>query len=168
LHRGGDLAYNQTQLLFTWNLVDVSRSAHPSQRSAHRSRLLALPFVALCAVVYLGSAAHFALVQHSTCLEHGEVLHLEEGGGLAQPQRPEASFTDERFTSASQGVRIGHGAEAHCSHASLRRETLMPAEWCLAAPDLQSESGRGSLHGQLLPEPVARLRLAPKSSPPLS
>jgi len=146
----------------------VSRSALPPQRSAPRSRLLVLPFVALCAVVYLGSAAHFALVQHATCLEHGEVLHLEEGGGLAQSQRPEASFTDERITSASQRGRIGHGTEAHCSHASLRRETLMPAAGYLAAPDLQSESGRGPTQDQLLPEPVARLRLAPKSSPPLS
>jgi hypothetical protein len=147
----------------------VSRSTHPSPRSPRRSRLLALPFVVFCAVVYLGSAAHFALVQHSTCLEHGEVLHLEEEGEeLAQAWRPEVSFTDERITSASQGAQLGHGTEAHCSHTSLRRETLLPAAGYFTAPDLQSESGRGPTHEQLLPEPVARLRLAPKSSPPLS
>ena len=148
--------------------MDVSPNDRHPQRSLSRSRLLALPLVAFCAVVYLGSATHFALVQHSTCLEHGEVLHLEEGGGSAQAQRPEASFTDERFTSASRGAQISHGAEAHCSHASLRRETLMPAAGYLAAPGLESESSRGPAHEQLLPEPVARLRLAPKSSPPLS
>jgi hypothetical protein len=148
--------------------VDVSPTDRHSQRSLSRSRLLALPLVMFCAMVYLGSAAHFALVQHSTCLEHGEVLHHEEGGGLAQAQQPEASFTDERVTSAGQSVRIGHGAEAHCSHTSLRRETLLPAAWCLAAPDLRSDSDQGPAHELLLPEPVARLRLAPKASPPLS
>jgi hypothetical protein len=163
------LAYKQTQLLFIWEFVDVSRSAYRSQRSAPRPRLLALPLVALCAVVYLGSAAHFALVRHSTCLEHGEILHLDEGGGAAQQsQRSEASFTDERITGSGRRVRIGHGAEAHCSHASLRRESLMPAAWCLAALDSEAESGRGFTQDLLVPEPVARLRLAPKSSPPLS
>jgi hypothetical protein len=157
------------QLLFIWDFVDVSRSAYRSQRSASRPRLLALPLVALCAVVYLGSAAHFALVQHATCLEHGEVLHLDEGGSAAQQsQRSEASFTDERIASASQRARIGHGAEAHCSHASLRRESLIPAAWYLSAPDPQAESSRSPTQDLLLPEPVARLRLAPKSSPPLS
>ncbi|WP_044198051.1 hypothetical protein [Hyalangium minutum] len=146
----------------------MSRSSYRSQRSAPRPRLLALPLVALCAVVYLGSAAHFALVQHSTCLEHGEILHLEEDGGSEPSQRSEASFTDERITSARLRARIGHGAEAHCSHASLRRESLLPAAWWLAALALQAESGRGPAQDLLLPEPVARLRLAPKSSPPLS
>jgi hypothetical protein len=144
----------------------VSRSARPPQRSAPRSRLLALPLVALCAVVYLGSAAHFALVQHSTCLEHGEVLHLEDGGGSSQS---EASFTDERIARRmNQRGRIGHGSEAHCSHASLRRETLLSAAWYLASLDPQSESRRSPTQDLLLPEPVARLRLAPKASPPLS
>lgn len=146
----------------------MSRSSYRSQHSAPRSRLLALPLVALCAVVYLGSAAHFVLVQHATCLEHGEILHLEEDGGSEPSQRSEASFTDERITSARLRARIGHGAEAHCSHASLRRETLMPPGWCLSALDPQAESGRGPVRDLLLPEPVARLRLAPKSSPPLS
>ena len=147
----------------------MSRSDYRSQRSAPRPRLLALPLVALCAVVYLGSAAHFALVQHSTCLEHGEVLHLEEAGGAEPWQWSDASFSDECITtSARQRARMGHGADAHCSHASLRRETLMSAAWCLSALDPQAESGRGPTQDVLLPEPVARLRLAPKSSPPLS
>lgn len=146
----------------------MSRSARPSQRSAPRPRLLALPLVALCAVVYLGSAAHFALVQHSTCLEHGEVLHLEDGGGNTPSERTEASFTDERIARRSSRGRLGHGAEAHCSHASLRRETLLSAAWYLAPLDQHSESLRSAMQDLLLPEPVARLRLAPKASPPLS
>jgi hypothetical protein len=155
-------------LLFIWNLVDVSRSDHHPLRSPHRPRLLALPLVALCAVVYAGSAAHFALVQHSTCLEHGEVIHSDEGGMPAQPQRLEPSSTDERVTPTSQGPRLGHGAEAHCTHTFLRRESLLPAAWCLPTPEALGESSRILGLEQLPLEPVARLRLAPKSSPPLS
>lgn len=163
------MAYKHSQLLFIWDFVDVSRSAYRSQRSAPQPRLLALPLVALCAVVYLGSAAHFALVQHSTCLEHGEILHIEEGGGASeQSPRSEASFTDERITSASRRARIGHAVEAHCSHASLRREALLSASWCLSARDPQAEFALRAAQALLVPEPVARLRLAPKLSPPLS
>ncbi len=146
----------------------MSRSDLQPQRSSPRSRLLALPFVALCAVVYLGSALHFAFVQHGTCLEHGEVTHLEESGSGAQPRPREASFTDERLTRASQGATISHGADAHCTHAFLRREVLLPAAGALLAPEPSAESGPVARWEQVLPEPVARLRLAPKSSPPLS
>jgi len=148
--------------------VGVSRSDHHPLRSSHRQRLLALPIVALCVVVYAGNAAHFALVQHSTCLEHGEVMHLDGEGLTAQPQRLEASFIDERFARPDQGARIRHGAEAHCTHAFLRRESLVPASWCLPWPEAMAESGRSFGLEQVPPEPVARLRLAPKSSPPLA
>jgi hypothetical protein len=144
---------------------------HPerhSQRSLHRSRLLALPFVALCSLVYLGSAVHFALVQHSTCLEHGEVIHVDGAWAHAQPQQVEASFTDERITGASQGILASHGAEAHCTHAFLRRESLPPTALCLLTPEAAAESSLVRKLEQIPAEPVARLRLAPKSSPPLS
>jgi hypothetical protein len=129
---------------------------------------LALPFVALCAVAYLGGALHFALVQHSTCLEHGEVIHLDEVQGPAQAQQVEVSFTDERVTRASQGVTASHGAEAHCSHTFLRREGVASTAGLLLAPEAVAESGSAPVREQLHPEPVARLRLAPKASPPLS
>jgi hypothetical protein len=156
------------QQLFTWESVEVSRPDRHSQWSPHRPRLLALPFVVLCAVVYLGSAVHFALVQHSTCMEHGDVIHLDEHGAPAQPQRLEASFTDERAARVSTGGGIAHGAEAHCAHVSLRREGLLPPAWSLSMPGAVAESGLMPGLEQLPAEPVARLRLAPKSSPPLS
>jgi hypothetical protein len=154
--------------LFIWKAVDVSRSDRQIQQGPRRPRLLALPFVVLCALVYLGSAVHFALVQHSTCLEHGESIHSGEEGVAAQPQWLEASFTDQRFTRSSQLERAGHGSEAHCTHTTLRRETLVPAALCLPTPEGRAVSAQGPGVEQLPSEPVARLRLAPKSSPPLS
>lgn len=146
----------------------MSRSDRHLLESPRRPRLLALPFVALCTVVYLGSAAHFTLVQHATCLEHGEAIHLDEEGVAAQPQRLADSFTDERVTRSSQEARIGHGAEAHCAHTFLRRESLLPTAWSLSTPEDTTESVQVLGLEQLPSEPVARLRLAPKSSPPLS
>lgn len=148
--------------------VDVSRSDCHSQWSPLRRRLLALPFVVLCAVVYLGSAVHFALVQHSTCMAHGEIIHVDEQGAFAQPQRLDASFTDERVARASTGGQVAHDAEAHCAHFSLRRESLIPASWSLLTPGAMAESSLRPGLEQLPAEPVARLRLAPKASPPLS
>lgn len=156
------------QQLFVLKAVGVRRSDHHQQWSLRRPRLLALPFVVLCAVVYLGSAVHFALVQHSTCMEHGEVIHLEEQESPAQPKQPEASFTDERVARASTGDQIAHGAEARCTHVSLRRESLIPETWYLLTPGVIAEPALRPGLEQFPAEPVARLRLAPKSSPPLS
>ncbi|MBN1204813.1 MAG: hypothetical protein JXB05_07810 [Myxococcaceae bacterium] len=118
----------------------------------------------------LGSAAHYALVQHATCLEHGELIHVSEAEAEAhaQPPRLADSFADVRITRTSQAATPAHGAEAHCSHTLLRREGLMPAAWYLISAEPEAQSSPVLPLEQLHPEPVARLRLAPKSSPPLS
>jgi hypothetical protein len=119
-------------------------------------------------VVYLGSAAHFALVQHGTCLEHGEVIHLDELRASAQPQPPEASFSDARLTRAGQEIAASHEDEAHCSHVFLRRQGLAHSACCLLTTVDAAESVPVIALEPFHPEPVARLRLAPKASPPLS
>jgi hypothetical protein len=127
-----------------------------------RSRLLALPLVVLCALAYLGSAAHFAFVQHSVCLEHGESVHTDE----VRTAEAEGSFEDSRIARTSQVAAQSHGAEDHCAHTFCRREALSPPSdtvLCVAASPV---SGPVLFADVVLPEPVARLRLAPKSSPP--
>ncbi len=146
----------------------MSRPDRHPKWSSPRSRLLALPFVALCAVAYLGSAAHHALVQHATCLEHGEVIHVGEAAAHAQPAQLAVPFEDVRITRASQMATPGHGAEAHCSHTLLRREGLTPAAWYLSGAEPEARPRPVLAPEQVHPEPVARLRLAPKASPPLS
>ncbi|WP_224245173.1 hypothetical protein [Hyalangium gracile] len=146
----------------------MSLSAHHPEWSPRRRRVLALPFVVLCAVVYLGSAMHFAFVQHSTCLEHGESIHVDEDQGAVQPRPVEVSFADERVTQSSQSVAASHGADAHCAHTFFRREGLAPTASVPFEAEVAIEPGRALAPRQIHPEPVARLRLAPKSSPPLS
>jgi len=129
-----------------------------------RPRLLALPVVLLCALAYLGSAAHFVLVQHRACLEHGDLLHADElEPGAVFAQAP--SFEDERFTRAEAKVP-GHGSDAHCAHAFLRRAVLPPVE---VQPVLEVPVLEGPVLAQVresVEPPVAWLHLAPKASPP--
>lgn len=131
-----------------------------------RPRLLALPLVLLCALAYLGSAAHFFLVQHTPCIEHGDMLH--EGGaeqGEAQVQVRE-SFEDERITRSDAAQVSVHGADAHCAHVFLRRAVQPPAGVMLP-PEAPVLSGQVLEAYSVAVEPqVAWLHLAPKSSPP--
>jgi hypothetical protein len=129
------------------------------------SRLLALPLVLVCVLAYLGSAAHFVLVQHRTCLEHGEVVHgdeVEQGHGS---ETVRASFSDERLT-RTDAVASVHGADVHCAHTVLRRVASPPVGVMLSeevpapeGPVLLADSGH-------VEPPVEWLHLAPKSSPP--
>ena len=128
-------------------------------------RLLALPLVVLSALAYLGSAAHFTLVQHSTCLEHGEVVHGEvEEGHASEGMR--ASFEDERLARTDVAPVAVHGVEAHCAHTFFRRvavplvgATLVDVQPCPSGPSLLTA-------GAPVEPPVGWLFLAPKSSPP--
>ena len=130
-----------------------------------RPRLLALPLVLLCALAYLGSAAHFFLVQHNTCIEHGELLHE---AGVAQGKAPvqvRESFEEERFTRTDAQVSV-HGADAHCAHVFLRR-VVQPPAGAMLPPEAPVLSGQVLEVDSVAVEPqVACLHLAPKSSPP--
>ncbi|MCY1045753.1 hypothetical protein OV208_30850 [Corallococcus sp. bb12-1] len=138
---------------------------HPSTNRP-ASRLLAWQWVLVCVLAYVGSVLHFALVQHTTCLEHGDVMHVSEAPSHGGPSEEEVSFDDARVARAPQAQAVPHSAEAHCHHAFLRREAPPPAE---SAPMLVAVSTRSSpalavfrFHAA----PVALLRLAPKLSPP--
>jgi hypothetical protein len=133
---------------------------------SRRSRLLALPLVLVCALAYLGSAAHFVLVQHRTCLEHGEMVHegeVEQGEEASGQAR--RSFTDKRITRAEAQAPV-HGSEAHCAHVFLRRAAPSPAGVMLSL-EAPVQSGPVLEVDSVAVEPqVAWLHLAPKSSPP--
>lgn len=131
-----------------------------------RPRPLALPWVVLCLLAYLGSAAHFVLVQHRTCLEHGELVHEDGTGSSESPGRSHESFEDARIAATGELPAAAHGAEAHCAHALLRRDVLPPVqEWpTLRVPVPEGPEAVAVVES--VEPPVAWLRLAPKASPP--
>ncbi|HEX8434843.1 hypothetical protein [Archangium sp.] len=131
-----------------------------------RSRLLALPLVLLCALAYLGSAAHFVLVQHGTCVEHGDLVHEAEVESGDAPVQVPVSFADERLTRAEALASVPHGADAHCAHVFLRR-VAPPSVGLMLSLEAPVPSGPVLEADSVAWEPpVAWLHVAPKSSPP--
>jgi len=142
----------------------VSRPTRHLPVSLVRSRRLALPVALVCALAYVGSVMHFVLVQHATCLEHGEMVHVEDASahGLGEV---EASFDDARVASRREAVEA-HGMDAHCVHAFFRREAPPPVEGITLVSVAPTRSAPALAVFRFHAEPVARLHLAPKASPP--
>ncbi|WNG59078.1 hypothetical protein F0U59_33370 [Archangium gephyra] len=141
--------------------------SHHRQEPAlyRRPRLLALPLVLMCALAYLGSAAHFVLVQHAACLEHGDMVHEASGEQGEASLQVRESFEDERITRTDAQVSV-HGADAHCAHVFLRRVVQFSAGVMLP-PEAPVLPGQVLEVDSVAVEPqVAWLHLAPKSSPP--
>ena len=119
----------------------------------------------LCVLAYLGSVAHFLLVQHSTCLEHGDMLHGASAEQGDAPTQVRPSFTDKRVTRTDAEVS-GHDADAHCAYVFLRR-VVSPSAGVMLSPQAPVLPGRVLRMAHVAVEPpVAWLHLAPKSSPP--
>lgn len=152
-------------LICSRNLVDVSASNRQPPAAPPRPRLLAPPLVVAFLLAYLGGTLHFTLVQHRTCLAHGEVVHGEgEHGEAHGPGLAQASFEDKRLTRADLAVSTEE-EDVHCAHAFFRRGVTLSTSTPWSTPSEQcSEPVRGA--PRMEAEPVARLRLAPKSSPP--
>lgn len=142
----------------------MSRSTRHPPVSLVRSRRLALLLALVCALAYVGSVMHFALVQHATCLEHGEMVHVEDASahGLGEV---EGSFDDVRVASRREAAEA-HGMDAHCVHSFFRREAPPPAEGRTLVSVAPTRSAPALAVFRLHAEPVARLHLAPKASPP--
>ncbi|MGZ3461677.1 MAG: hypothetical protein ACXU86_24565, partial [Archangium sp.] len=128
--------------------------------------LLALPLVLLCVLSYLGSAAHFVLVQHSTCLEHGELVHEEGVEQGDAPARMRPSFADKRIARTDAKVFVQHGEDAHCAYVFLRRVVQPPVRVVLPSEAPVLEGRVLETDSVAVEPPVAWLHLAPKSSPP--
>ncbi|HZI15496.1 MAG TPA: hypothetical protein VE153_34310 [Myxococcus sp.] len=143
----------------------MSRSNRHLPVSLVRPRLLALPLVLVCVLAYLGSVMHFAVVQHATCLEHGEVVHVEAGDAHGT-EHVEAASDDARVTARSEAAAESHGADAHCAHSLLRREASPPASGGSTVTVAPTRSAPALAVFRFHAEPVARLHLAPKASPP--
>lgn len=132
------------------------------------ARFSALLVAIACAAAQLSSTLHFALVAHTVCDEHAELIHESEGGH----HHSHATRAPEPQVPAGQANVVATGAHdddhAHCATFSDRRERLAVAPRTLdaivlappASSELKLQDGaRGS--------PVIPLLLqAPKSSPP--
>ena len=113
--------------------------------------------VLLLGVANLAGFAHFALVQHEQCPEHGDWMHVHAGAGHAV-ESPEATWHD-RETADSHD---------HCSAPTALRDRLTQRHLCVVSRAVQVAVLQPA--PQFAPAVVAReqatWRMAPKTSPP--
>ena len=139
-----------------------TRPAAAAPPSAGRPpRVCAGLLVAVCALAYAASLAHLVLVRHAVCLEHGGLVHAAPAAHAADHVP-----ADERWAAPAAPFPDSHGADEHCRHPLVRREAAGPAAPTAALHPADRDGGLRPLAQARLPDPIARLFLAPKASPP--
>jgi hypothetical protein len=139
----------------------------PKVRGRAATRLVLRLWAGLLALVLcggsLGEAAHFLLVQHAICAEHGELIEVHEGSHASEPSH---DTTLEHGTRASAPEEAGE--HEHCQLLGLRQQELTLPEVAVATAIPQPSAS----HAGLLDAPttalvsLSALSLAPKTSPP--
>jgi hypothetical protein len=126
-------------------------------RASARLGASALVAVLLCA--QLGGALHFAVVQHVSCAEHGELVEI----GADADARAARVATHETVRADDTTI---HGHD-HCAVSAIRREPIHSvAPLALAARLPNAAITDASIARHEPPRAIAILDLAPKSSPP--
>jgi hypothetical protein len=127
-----------------------------------RAAAAAIALFALLGVGHVLPALHFALVAHSICAEHGELLH--------EPARaPSAQAVGSR--SSTSELVLGQHAEhehEHCGVLALPGSFGLPSSASWREPSLLGEPIVCSAHGELAAHiGIALLFQAPKLAPPV-
>jgi hypothetical protein len=147
----------------------------PCQRPAFRPksrkatlgalRLLATLVALLLTASSLGQAAHFLLVQHAICAEHGELLELaERSAHVAAAHEHEAGNKVQARVSSAEAA--GHD---HCQilARSQKQPGLPPAPALTIVPAGATSASCSIASATRAVTTLPRLAVAPKTSPPL-
>ncbi len=115
----------------------------------------------LCVGLQFSSLAHWTLVTHSTCAEHGELVHEGEAGHAAAPVQ---GFDAPSFRS-SEASAEDHGHD-HCTALSERRDQAVLAA---QAHSIQAPASYTAItcEGRSAYVRTDLLLSAPKQSPPV-
>lgn len=125
-------------------------------------RLFSVLVALLLATSSLAQVAHFLLVPHAFCAEHGELLEL----GPGRPVAARATSTPAHEAQIrSVDAEDGHD---HCELLGRnQREQLLPQAPAFDQPAPQASIQTVALPAATTPSsPLACLTLAPKTSPP--
>jgi hypothetical protein len=128
-------------------------------------RLLAAFVAVLLAASSLGQSAHFLLVPHAICAEHGELLELTERDSHAADEADHATAGPDETRASAPGALVDH---EHCQVLlrGQREQSLPEASAVAVLPAASAEKAVVlAAPGRIAPEPSV-LSLAPKTSPP--
>jgi hypothetical protein len=131
-------------------------------------RLLLATLSALTVAAWGFSVAHQVFVRHTVCLEHGELVHVDDDAARAARERHHLEAGAERPDEARLGLAESEpGAHEHCALLAVQR-----TPWCApgrldarladsvrppALAPREAEAPRAAV--------IPLLRLAPKASP---
>jgi hypothetical protein len=126
-------------------------------------RALATVVALLLTLSALGQVAHFLLVPHAICAEHGELLELSEQAAHASAgQVDHGSDSDDRFVASELGAE-----HDHCQVlARGQREQALPAAPSFEVAPASLEADLVVARQEAVYQALAALSLAPKTSPP--
>ncbi|HEY6080375.1 MAG TPA: hypothetical protein VIW29_16285 [Polyangiaceae bacterium] len=146
-----------------------SRKAARRKTTPLLLRALAALAALLLAASSLGQVAHFLLVPHAICAEHGELLELHDGEHRAAEAGAEA-LTPDDATSPRAAAPDAVESHDHCQLlARSQRELALPVATAFEAPLAPSVCAPSLLHAAAEPTgQLAALSLAPKTSPPVA
>jgi hypothetical protein len=145
-----------------------SARAPSAKRGATHASLRALAglVAVLLGLSSLGQFAHFLLVPHAICPEHGELVELTDAeehavhDGVAARSKADGGSV----TAAASELSEDHD---HCQVLSRgQREQLTPPPALQGLPHAASHEAPSSVDTGAAPRPLAALTLAPKTSPP--
>ena len=130
-------------------------------------RLLAALVALLLMVSALGQTAHFLLVPHTICAEHGELLELGEGALHVARARERAVADEHRPRAASTEAAASHD---HCQVlARGQREQAIPkASPSDLVPAAAYVKSAVFFDRAAVVQTRSTLALAPKTSPPFT
>ena len=127
-------------------------------------RLLAAFVAVLLTASSLGQSAHFLLVPHAICAEHGELLELTERHPHATGERAEAAAGADETRASEPAALVDHD---HCQVLlrGQREQGLPEASAVAVSPPASAETAFLTALGRFARE-LSVLSLAPKTSPP--
>jgi len=146
------------------SMAERARTKGGRKAASSWLRVLAALVALVLSAGAVGQAAHFLLVPHAICAEHGELLELDEAA--AHQQREHESATDASQPHASQAELAGD--HEHCQVlARGQRELALPqAGSAQLLPAAHSADAPSALDSPNVTPQQERLALAPKTSPP--
>jgi hypothetical protein len=108
------------------------------------------------------SGGHMLLVEHTRCVEHGELEH--GGDGHHHDTGAHASEHAPAFDSASDPA--SSSAHEHCALTADRRDALVPTGESQACGSIEVARAESAFASPIVVAETPRYQIAPKNSPP--
>ena len=144
----------------------MTQASDSASRRGELARRVCVGGLASALVLFqLVGLAHYFLVAHEICLEHGEFLHSHRAAGSHAPE-----FVSNAGAALAGANAGGPGAfeHEHCSVFLRRRNPALPGPTLGGVePQAAAVQEAAPVSGDA-PSAVAVLFVAPKSSPPIS